>query len=144
MLSLKGNPIAEADARWIRQRIGALLSFYFVAGDSDIARVQAHQFVKILGDYTRDEIDAAATHYAATVEDRAPNPAKIVALIEAAREKSALRQAERDKWAREKRQHDDEMARRQQRITPERANEITKEFNIHIKRFGGKPRVASR
>lgn len=143
-LSLKGRPIDEDDARWIRQRIGALMSFYFVASDPDIARVQAHQFVQILSDYTRAEIDAAATQYAATVADRAPNPAKIVALIESARAQAAVDEAKSKKWEEEKRQHDEDLARRKQYPTYELSTQIMREKGIQvIKRFGGKGRATT-
>lgn len=136
VVSLRGNPIDPAHARWIKQRIGALMSFYWTPNDEAIAKVQAHQFVRILSDYSREEINDAANVYAATVEDRAPNPAKLVKLIEAARKQIASKKAEQERRAQEKREHEERETRRKQYPTPERAAQIIKDAGFNLRMPG--------
>lgn len=135
-VSLRGNPIDPAHARWIKQRIGALMSFYWTPNDEAIAKVQAHQFVRILSDYSREEIDRAATAYEATVADRAPNPAKIVALINEGRREEVMRQKEQRRREKEQREIEEAEQRRAQRPSPERAAQIIKDAGFNLRMPG--------
>lgn len=139
--SNRGSSQADAEAHraWIKKRILVTLSFYYVDGDPEIARGQAHQWARILFPYSRAEIDAAATRYEATEARKAPNPAAIVALIKEAR-KLTPEQVELRKQQRERAEMIESRSRRDQRPSPERAAEICREFGFNVvKRFDGGP-----